>query len=86
MYSSDENGLESANLFIIPVLGGDPIRITFHDGYDGAPSWSPDGTKIAFESFPGDPDDSSGTSIWIIDVSWKNIIPAYLILLGDGAM
>jgi TolB protein len=68
VYSSDENDLDYANLFIIPVAGGASTRITFFDGYDGAPSWSPDGERIAFESFPGDPDDSSGTSIWIIDV------------------
>lgn len=68
VYSSDEDGLDSANLFIVPVAGGTSTRITFFGGYDGAPSWSPDGERIAFESYPGDPDDSPGTSIWIIDV------------------
>ncbi len=68
VYSSDEMGFEFANLFIIPTSGGAPVQVTFHDGYDGAPSWSPDGTKIAFESSPGDPDDFSGTTLWIIDM------------------
>lgn len=68
VYSSDEMGLEFANLFIIPTSGSTPIRVTFHDGYDGAPSWSPDGTRIAFESYPGDPDYSSGTTLWVVDV------------------
>jgi len=68
VYSSNESGIEIANLFIIPVSGGRPIQITQYEGYDGAPSWSPDGTKIAFESYPGEPDDSSGTTLWIIDV------------------
>jgi len=67
VYSSDEGGLEFANLFIIKVSGGNPIRVTNYNGYDGAPSWSPDGRKIAFESYPGDPDDTSGTTLWIID-------------------
>lgn len=69
VYSSDEGDLDFANLFIIPVAGGESIRVTYYDnGYDGAPSWSPDGTKIAFESSLGEPDESEGTSLWIIDV------------------
>ncbi len=32
------------------------------------PAWSPDGKRIAFESYPRDPDYSSGTTLWIIDV------------------
>ena len=38
VYSSNELGLEFANLFIIPVSGGDAIRTTYYEGYDGAPS------------------------------------------------
>jgi len=68
VYSSNEFGLEFANLFILPVSGGDAVRLTHYEGYDGAPSWSPDSKKIAFETYPGDPDDSSGTTLWIIDV------------------
>ena len=67
VYSSDENELEYANIFMIPSTGGSSIRVTNYNGYDGAPSWSPDGRKISFESYPGDPDDSAGSTIWIID-------------------
>jgi TolB protein len=67
VYSSDEGGLDLANLFVIPTVGGESIRITEWDGYDGAPSWSPDGSKIAFESYDGDPDDSPGTRIFVIE-------------------
>lgn len=67
VYSSDEGDLEFANLFVVSVEGGQTIRVTRFDGYDGAPAWSPDGSQIAFESFPGDPDDGAGTTLWIID-------------------
>ncbi len=68
VYSSDEDGLDSANLFVVSTSGGSSVRVSNFSGYDGAPSWSPDGNRIAFESCPGDPDESEGTSIWIVDV------------------
>jgi hypothetical protein len=72
VYSSDEGGLEFANLFIIPTTGGKPKRLTHYAGYDGAPSWSADGRKVVFESHPGDPDGSAGTTIWMINVPILN--------------
>jgi TolB protein len=69
VYSSDENELEFASVFVIPISGGVPYRATEHDGYAGAPSWSPDGTRIAFEASGGDPDDSPGTTLWLANVS-----------------
>lgn len=51
----------------MPVSGGHPIRVTDYEGYDGAPSWSPDGDKIAFERCLGYLDRSDGTTIWTID-------------------
>lgn len=68
VYSADGD-LECANIYVIPITGGAPKRLTFFNGgYDGAPSWSPVEDKVAFESYPGDPDGSSGTTIWIIDI------------------
>ena len=70
VYSYDDPDTEAAELFIIPVSGGEPERITFSGGYHGAPSWSPDGSRIAFEAAAeGDPDDSSGTVIRVITLS-----------------
>ena len=66
VYSSNEHGGDSANLYIIAVAGGPSTRATFFDGYDGAPSWSPDGERIAFESYAGDPDGTRGTTLWWI--------------------
>jgi TolB protein len=68
VYSYQEPEEESANLYIIPVSGGTAMRVTRFEGYDGAASWSPDGNSIVFESCLGDPDESAGTTIWVIDV------------------
>jgi len=69
IYSSENDDVELANIYKIPVSGGTPIRMTYYDGYDGAPSISPDGRQIIFESSPDSPDVSSGTTIWILDLA-----------------
>ncbi len=47
-------------LSMLPALAS-PERITDYAGYDGAPSFSPDGSSIAFES-----DRSGNLDIWLI--------------------
>ena len=67
IYSSENDEVELANIYGIPILGGVPIRMTYSDGYDGAPSISPDGRQLAFESAIDSPEISSGTTIWVLD-------------------
>jgi TolB protein len=50
VYSADNSRLPQAKLFAINTQGGTPVQITQSEGYDGAPSWSPDGKLIIFES------------------------------------
>jgi molecular chaperone DnaK len=38
------------DLFVVPGSGGDPVQLTDHPADDGHPSWSPDGTRLAFSS------------------------------------
>lgn len=66
IYSSDAD-LEFANIYKIPVHGGNSERLTNYGGYDGAPSISPEGSKLIFESYGGDPDGSNGTSLYLLD-------------------
>ena len=50
------------NLWIVPIDGGEPRRLTTGAASDTSPRWSPDGRTFAFVS------DRSGTSqIWTID-------------------
>jgi TolB protein len=67
VYSAGGTDINVANLFIIAASGGTPLRLTNSCGLDGAPGWSPDGSKIAFESAPFDPDLKGSTAIWIIN-------------------
>jgi TolB protein len=67
IYSSDVES-EIANIYKIPVIGGNPEQLTFYNGYDGAPSVSSDGTKIVFESAEGYPEESSGTKLFIMEL------------------
>src|SRR6266478_1763109 len=40
----------NADLFIIPVAGGEPKRITTQQGFDGNPVYAPDGKFIAYHA------------------------------------
>lgn len=66
VYSTDTGELDLARIHVIDAQGGTPVPITDTAAYDGAPGWGPIG-KIAFESYAGDPDDSPGTVLFVID-------------------
>jgi dipeptidyl aminopeptidase/acylaminoacyl peptidase len=40
----------NGDLFIVPVAGGEPRRITTQPGFDGNPVYSPDGKSIAYHA------------------------------------
>jgi Tol biopolymer transport system component len=49
IFTSSALGYSNFELFIVESEGnGKPIRITFDDGFDGLPTFSPDGTKISW--------------------------------------
>ncbi len=67
-YSSGGENIKQANIFKIPVNGGTPVQITNSKNYDGAPSVSPNGTKVAFEGYYKNPEKSKGTKLNIINL------------------
>ena len=48
-YDSNLNG--NADIYKLPLSGGEPQQLTRDPADDFAPHWSPDGTEIAFHSF-----------------------------------
>jgi Tol biopolymer transport system component len=61
-------------VFLGDLAGGDPVRLTFNEGFDGFPSLSPDGTKMLFARSTGD-GFMSGLTTFVMDVSSLNLGP-----------
>jgi len=60
----DEAPRNDADIFVLPVAGGEPRRLTTQNGSEGSITWSPDSRQIAFESSPTR---TSNTRIWVVD-------------------
>ncbi|MBZ0268454.1 DPP IV N-terminal domain-containing protein [bacterium] len=54
-YSKDND------IYLIPATGGTPVQVTTDPGTDLHPTWSPDGTQLAFLS-----NRSGNNDIWVI--------------------
>ncbi len=57
-WSVDKNK-STTNLWLVAVDGGEPRRLTTANVTDTAPTWSPDGTRIAFLSKRGDDENNA---------------------------
>ncbi len=75
-----ENAYKAA-IWIVPLAGGEPRRLTSGKHRDGQPRWSPDGTRLAFTSDRKLGDDLKG-QIWTIDVRGGE--PTRLTSLDEG--
>ena len=42
--------VRGGDIYVAPPTGAPQVNLTNHAAYDGTPSWSPDGSRIAFSS------------------------------------
>ncbi len=59
---------ESAEIAVIDANGQNPSVVTDNDYYDGEPDWSPDGTRLAFESTK-----AGNRDIYVMSASGENV-------------
>ncbi len=63
IFTSNKHGFENFELFIVDTDGlKQPVRVTFTDGFDGLPVFSPDGKRLAWTTGRGSGD---GAQIWL---------------------
>ena len=63
IFTTNKHGFENFELFIVDTDGlKQPVRVTFTDGFDGLPTFSPDGRRLAWTSLRGSGD---GAQLWI---------------------
>jgi Tol biopolymer transport system component len=63
-------------IFLGDLAGGEPVRLTFNQSFDGFPALSPDGTKMLFARDEGERF-MSGLHTYVMDVSSLNLGPEH---------
>lgn len=65
IFTTNLQGFGNFELYLVDARGErDPVRVTFTDGFDGLPVFSPDGSKLAWTSGRGAGGESQ---IWLAD-------------------
>jgi Tol biopolymer transport system component len=65
-YSHDEDG---ASIYIAQADGSQSQRVSYHEGSDYDPSWSPDGTQIVYGSYNTEHSEYPEYGIYTLDVT-----------------
>jgi Tol biopolymer transport system component len=67
-YSSDRAGQGNLDIWVQPLPAGEPVQLTKGEANEDTPSFSADGTRIAFSSWRGDAASIYGASIYVAPV------------------
>jgi dipeptidyl aminopeptidase/acylaminoacyl peptidase len=60
--TSLERGTSDTDIWMVPLDGGEPVRLTTSDKSESSPRWSPDGKYLAFLSGR----DGNKTQVWLL--------------------
>jgi TolB protein len=94
LYSSSGGGVDQFHhLYVLPVAGGYPYKMTFGDHEDFHPRWSPDGEQIAYVSNEGglpqlivmDTYGGRKNKILLKDLKWKRPMGLISVKITDAA-
>jgi TolB protein len=94
MYSSSAGAADMFHhLYVLPVEGGYPYKMTFGDHEDFSPRWSPDGEQIAYISNEGglpqlvimETYGGRKTKVAINDLKWKRPMGSLAVKVVDDA-
>jgi Tol biopolymer transport system component/Zn-dependent M28 family amino/carboxypeptidase len=88
VFASNREGFDNFELFMVDAGGlREPVRVTFSDGFDGLPVFSPDGSRLSWTSnrtsnrqsqiFWGAWDDAAARRLLGIDASGRPVPPSW---------
>src|SRR4030095_3905936 len=74
IFTTNKLGFDNFELFIVDAEGTkEPVRVTFTDGFDGLPVFSPDGTKLCWTTNRGS---EKKSQLWLANWSHEAALEA----------
>lgn len=81
IFSSNREGFANFELFMVDVEGrGEPVRVTYRDGFDGLPVFTPDGERLSWTS-----NGTTGKKSQLFIADWDHAAARRLLGLDDRA-